>query len=48
MSHKVTCWECDKVHEAHYVGPNQYGQVIYNVVCGEYVDRYTEDVVTEA
>lgn len=42
MEHWVICRECGKTHEAGYKGLNDYGQGIYNVVCGEYVDRYTE------
>lgn len=33
------------VHAAEYIGRNDYGQDVYEVVCGEFIERYTADVV---
>lgn len=35
-------------HEADLHGENQYGQVVYTVPCGGYIERYTLDVVEPA
>lgn len=41
----VDCHDCPETHRAEYAGVNAYGQHIYNVVCGEYIERYTDEVV---
>lgn len=45
---RIQCHDCPEIHEARYVGPNDWGQEVYSVVCGEYVERYTSEVLLPA
>jgi hypothetical protein len=43
----VDCQDDDThgTHEATYSHTNEYGQRIYTVACGAFIERYTDEVV---
>lgn len=41
----VACHYCPDTHLATYRCRNEYGEHVWTVVCGQYVDRYTSEAV---